>query len=514
MKSNRLTRLMLLALFTTGTIPELLVAQEQPAKQQQNGEHHRYRFVDIGTFGGPASFLNPPFNAVPALNSRGITVGSSATSVPTTATNNGFVCGGIDGIVPFVFHAFKWQDGVVSDLGALPPSDQNCSNAVSINARGEIVGASETREIDPLLGIKGLRALLWTHDKMVDLGTLGGKFTVPTGINNRAQVVGGATNTIPDPFGFGTQTRAFLWQDGIMQDLGTLGGPDSFAEFVNERGQVAGFSFTNSTPNPVTGLPTGHPFIWENGRMTDLGSLGGTLAGNGGFNMLGGFNNRGELVGLSTLPGDQIVDPFLWNGKKLIDLFTETIGGSPVSANAVNDAGEIVGAAAFSTNRPFDAYLWREGVAIDLGTLDGDCYSEGWAISSKGQVVGISFACDFSRQRAFLWENGSIVDLDTLIPAHSSLQLQWPLAVNDRGEIAGIGGTPGVSPPDYTTMGHAFVLIPCEHSNEQGCEGGGEAAVPNNPSPAMDNRLTPREIAARMRARFGWNRRFGTWPGK
>jgi probable HAF family extracellular repeat protein len=298
-----------------------------------------------------------------------------------------------------------------------------------------------------------------------------------------------------------------------MQDLGTLGGPDSFAGFVNERGQVAGFSFTNSTPNPVTGLPTGHPFLWENGRMTDLGSLGGTLAGNGGFNMLGGFNNRGELVGLSTLPGDQIVDPFLWNGEKLIDLYTDTIGGNPLTAWAINDLGQIVGGAAFP-GRIYDAYLWKDGVATDLGTLHGDCYSEGWAINSKGQVVGISFACDFSRQRAFLWENGSIVDLDTLIPAHSSLQLQWPLAVNDRGEIAGIGGTPGVSPPDYTTVGHAFVLIPCEHSNEQGCEGGGEAAVPNNLSPAMDNRSTSREIAARMRARFGWNRRLGTWPGK
>jgi hypothetical protein len=77
-----------------------------------------------------------------------------------------------------------------------------------------------------------------------------------------------------------------------------------------------------------------------------------------------------------------------------------------------------------------------------------------------------------------------------------------------------VGGTPGVSPPDYTTVGHAFVLIPCELPNERGCEGGGEAAVPNNQSPAMDSSLAPREIAARMRARFGWNRRFGTGPGK
>jgi probable HAF family extracellular repeat protein len=384
MKSTALTCITAVTLFVALVISVPLRAQEQ---KEATSEHHRYKLVDIGTFGGPTSFLNPPFNTVPALNSRGTTVGSSATSVPTTATSNGFVCGGIDGIVPFVFHAFKWQDGVVSDLGALPPGDENCSNAVSINARGEIVGVSETGEIDPLLGSKGLRALLWKDDEMVDLGTLGGKYAVPTHINNRAQVVGGATNTKPDPFSiFGTQTRAFLWQDGIMQDLGTLGGPESFAGVVNERGQVAGFSFTNFTPNPVTGVPTVHPFLWENGKMTDLGSLGGTLAGYGNFNMFGGFNNRGELVGLSTLAGDQIVDPFLWNGEKLIDLNTDTMGGNPLTANAINDAGEVVGGGAFP-NRPFDAYLWKNGVATDLGTLDGDCYSEGWAINSSQKYL-------------------------------------------------------------------------------------------------------------------------------
>jgi probable HAF family extracellular repeat protein len=89
-----------------------------------------------------------------------------------------------------------------------------------------------------------------------------------------------------------------------MQDLGTLGtGNDAAADFVNDRGQVAGSSFTDSTANPSTGFPTIHPFLWENGKMRDLGSLGG-LGTPGPFNEgfsveVNALNSRGEAAGTS-----------------------------------------------------------------------------------------------------------------------------------------------------------------------------------------------------------------------
>lgn len=428
-------------------LPSLVYAQKTP----------RYRVIDLGTFGGPASYLQNGFDGI--LNNHGTLAGFSNTSVPD----------------PFCFvpncvatHAFRLKNGKLKDLGTLPGGD--VSQAVWTSETGLIAGMSQNGEIDPLVpGFAEVRAVLWRNGKITDLGTLpqGGFESLAGAVNNRGQVVGAAVTTIPDPcslFGGFPQTRAFLWQDGAMEDLGTLGGPDALAELINDRGQVAGASYTSEI-NPATTCPELHPFLWHNSSMVDLGTLGGTFAD------VRAMNQRGQVVGFSNLAGDLISHPFLWTSGHLIDL--GTLGGDTGLTNWINDRGDIVGKADLPGPSPqlHDAVLWRNGKTIDLGVLPGDSCSNAYFVNAHGQIVGTSEnqeACLIPvGQHAVLWEHsGRMVDLNTLIPPGASLDLTLAFAINDRGEIAGIGVPPGCPPQDYELCGHAYMLIPCEHDDE------------------------------------------------
>jgi len=503
MKSRCLISFAAIALFATLAVPAGLIAQ-----QLQNTQQPRYKLIDIGTFGGPNSSVGFEPSPLNALSNQGIFAACADTSLPNPEYPNlNPLIPGIPGSPqpdPLIFHTLRWKNGKRTDLGALPGGNNSCATHISGN--GLVVAASENGALDPLTGWPEVQAVLWKNGQVINLGTLGGNENFPLAVNNRGQVVGQAANAIADPFpfpGFGQQARAFLWQNGAMQDLGTLGGPDAFAIDINDRGQVLGFSFINSIPNSTTGFPTGDGFLWENGEMTDIPDpLGGTIVSP--FFL----SNKGQVVGSADLPGDiaEQEHPFLWEKGVFTDL--GTFGGTRGHAVKINDAGQIVGDANFAGDTNWHAFVWQNAVMSDLGTVGSDGCSVGYDINSRGQAVGYSAACDGSSFRAFLEEEGApMVDLNTLIPANSGLYVFIATNIDDRGEIAGSGILPNGDV-------HAVLLIPCgkDKSHGQGCEDAEStpAAAQNSSRFIPHNQTTLTQIGpsgsdwkAAIRRRFG-----------
>jgi probable HAF family extracellular repeat protein len=226
----------------------------------------------------------------------------------------------------------------------------------------------------------------------------------------------------------GAQMRAFIWRHGTLQNMGTLGGPDSCALWINDNGQAAGHSYINSTVNPAFGFPTQDPFLWDHDKMIDLGTLGGVIG------VANGLNNRGQVVGASDLEGDLTAHPFLWDRGRLMDL--GTLGGTFGVATSINDGGEVVGGATNKNDQAILAFLWKKGVMTDLGTVEGDDCSVANYISSSGQIVGNSFPCAGGPSHAVLWEKGSIISLNSFVPPGSNLTLSDATFISDPGEIA------------------------------------------------------------------------------
>jgi len=438
-----------IALITLLVIPASLAAQNKRARAP------RYVLKDLHSFGNFSSWLftGPPSFRV--LNNLGMVVDASDLN-----DNDPYTPPFTDGALN---HAARWQNGVLTDLKSLP-GDKPSSAPFSISENGQfIVGVSENGHYDPITNYPEYDAVLWRRGHTIkNLGTFGGNVSSAVSVNNLGQIVGGATNKTTDQYAAGlgpcwslncwpaaTQWRAFLWQSGVMTDLGTLGtGNDAVAGLINENGQVAGVSYTNTTPNQTTGIPTQDPFFWEQGSaMVDMGTLGGTL---GYPNWI---NSNGQVVGQSNLAGDKKYHPFLWQkGKAMQDL--GTLGGKSGTAMWINDAGDAVGGAWTTGNQAFHAVLWKNGKALDLGVLTGYKHSLAFSINSNDQIVGcVTNNLNTGCTHGFLWENGTMYNLNKLVSGGSGLILSMPLNINDSGEIATWGNY-------HDVFTHAVLLIP------------------------------------------------------
>lgn len=316
-----------------------------------------------------------------------------------------------------------------------------------------------------------------TQYDVVKLPSLGGTLSRGMAINQHGVVAGWSTR--PDG-----SRRAVYWQNGSIFTLGnpgTLGGPSSTVPWpgLNDAGMIVGISQTGVTDpldedwscefagflTEVTNLIC-RGFVWENGVMRELPTLGGHHS----FGT--GVNNRGLVVGWAeTTVQDPTCSPLskqvlqfravLWdpkngsNGKIKARELSPFGDDATSAATAINDDGLVVGISGdcdqavgrFSARH---AVLWKKnGKATEIPNLGGTSWHTPMDINDRGDVVGFSNPAEPGDEignfiaRAFLWINGAAnaTDLKTL-PGDLISQA---FAINSRGQVVGVssGGLNG-----------------------------------------------------------------------
>jgi len=385
----------------------LLTPSRTPAQLAQKATHVHYQITDLGTLGGPFSMA-------------------------FSVTNSGFVSGGAT-LSNGTEHATLWYRGKALDIGTpgLGGGDATSLDSVAftVNRFAEAVGGAEPsvqeKDSENFCGFgSGLKCLpfRWQLGFMTPLPTFGGMNGTAVSVNDFGQVTGVAEEATADPHCVAPQTLDFeaaLWGPGkgeIHKLRPFPGDSVGIGLWINDKGQVVGQSGScgNTILPPLATGP--RAVLWENGAVIDLGNLGGACMNGCKSASLGPFgntplyiSNRGLVVGLSALAGEQTFHAFSWT----------------------REAGKMQ----------------------DLGTLPGDSASVAIGANDRGEVVGLSLD-KTGNPRAFLRRNGTMVDLNSLLPANSPIYALVAQFINASGQIAGFGVT-------SSGQTHAFLATPC-----------------------------------------------------
>lgn len=252
-------------------------------------------------------------------------------------------------------------------------------------------------------------------------------------------------------------------------DLGPLGGTYSQAFYVNGKGVASG----------EASLADGdwHAALWQNGRTTDLGTLGGLNS-----SVFGSPNASGQVVGQAeTSDSDPNGEDFCsfyasgapWSGTTCVGFFWQdgsmtplsTLGGYNSAASAINKYGVIAGdAETATTDSTCPAYdpslgqyqvlqdepvVWKNGQIEQLPTYGGDPDGYAIAINDSGQVAGGSGTCStidyniglyLAPVHALLWQSdGTVTDLGSLGGAFGN----QAHGMNNRSQVVGASDLAG-----------------------------------------------------------------------
>lgn len=352
-------------------------------------------------------------------------------------------------------------------LGGAPGQPNHISN------NGLIAGAAVTAD-------NKSHASVWFMGFRIDLATpgLGGVNSYAYYVNDKGQVVGGAETTVANSEDFcgfnaygvaksSTTCLPFVFQNGVMTKLPTLGGPNGMANSINNRSEAVGWAETTGRdPNSACGVLQFKPVLWGKTGVTQLATFSGDPDG-----VAASINDNGQAVGatgscanaFSTDSGLYLVEKhaMLWEAGLAINL--GNLGGSGNfgghHACAINNRGQVVGHSDLTGDTTFHTFMWTWETGMqDLGTLPGDFASTAIAVNDGGVAVGTSLDSNFN-PRAFVWANGSMADLNSLVSSNpQKLYLLLANSINAPGEIVGLA-------VNATGDLHGFLAIPDSSEN-------------------------------------------------
>lgn len=304
-------------------------------------------------------------------------------------------------------HATLWVNRTTIDLGTLGGPNSSVVWPVK-NTLGVVAGITQTAVPDPLHENWSCSAFLplatatgyqcigfvWFGGVMRPLPTLGGTHGFATGVNDWGQIVGWAENAVHDVTCVAPQVlqfRAVEWQpitDRVVELPVYPGDTSSAATAINDRGQIVGIS--GICDQAVGRFTAAHAVMWDRGQVAKIGDLGGAT-----WNTPMAINERGDVAGFASLPGD---DP---------------------------------------NNPNLRAFFWtKRGGIVNLQTLAGDATSQASGINAFDQIVGTSCPAA-GRCNAFVWDGGQLIDLNHHIAGSYPYHLETAQDINDEGRITG-----------------------------------------------------------------------------
>lgn len=241
---------------------------------------------------------------------------------------------------------------------------------------GSIMGLNNKSQVLSFNNTTQNQGIIYDNGKFTSLPTLGGNFGGPWDINNLGQVAGYASTSRGTGF---SEIHAVIWDNGKVIDLGTAGGKfTSFAYALNDKTDVVGYSGN-------------HAVLWSNGKTTILESIAGSHSARASD-----INNNGQIIGESYMNNNLPMVATYWENGKVFDL--GSLGGGFVQAQAINDAGQIVGISETSDSDIGHAFIWEKGHMLDLNSLMDDNFirsgfivNGAWDINNHGSILADAF---------------------------------------------------------------------------------------------------------------------------